>query len=105
MALTEATVASARDLDLRVQPDIQTLASLLRSWTKIDHKILSCNWVSLVYFIGCRDKCLFLMSVACRYCFLMHSLATTSCSQSTNMPVKYLFWTNFFRPYPRRDMH
>lgn len=43
--MIEAALASARDLDSRVQPDIQALASLLRSSTEIDYNISSRNWV------------------------------------------------------------
>ncbi|XP_073352102.1 uncharacterized protein [Aegilops tauschii subsp. strangulata] len=52
-AVIEAALASARDLDSRVQPDIQALASLLRSSTEIDHTISSCNWILLPHaFLG-----------------------------------------------------
>ncbi|KAE8811687.1 hypothetical protein D1007_11478 [Hordeum vulgare] len=42
-AVTEAALAFARDLDSQVQPDIQALAALLRSWTEIERNISSCN--------------------------------------------------------------
>ncbi|KAE8782175.1 proline-rich receptor-like protein kinase PERK4 [Hordeum vulgare] len=45
-AVTEAALASARNLDSRVQPDIQALATLLRSWTEIERNISSCNLVA-----------------------------------------------------------
>ncbi|KAE8775854.1 hypothetical protein D1007_51569 [Hordeum vulgare] len=43
--VTEAALASARNLDSRVQRDIQALAALLRSWTEIERNISSCNLV------------------------------------------------------------
>ncbi|KAE8781745.1 hypothetical protein D1007_44945 [Hordeum vulgare] len=46
-AVTEAALASARDLDSRVQPDIQELGALLRSWTEIERNISSCNLILL----------------------------------------------------------
>ncbi|KAE8798621.1 DNA-binding protein EMBP-1 [Hordeum vulgare] len=42
-AVTEAALASARDLDSRVQPDIHALAALLRSWSETERNISSCN--------------------------------------------------------------
>ena len=51
-SVIEAALTSARDLDSRVQPDIQALASLLRSSTEIDN-ISSCNWILLPHaFLG-----------------------------------------------------
>ncbi|KAE8791074.1 hypothetical protein D1007_34515 [Hordeum vulgare] len=47
-AVTGAALASARDLDSRVQPDIEALAALLRSWTEIERNISSCNLMARI---------------------------------------------------------
>ena len=74
---------------------IQTLATLFDSWPGMDNDISSCNMVSKVFCLLLSWFIVVSNSSTCRFIFLMHPSADTSCTSSTKRHIVCTLWTLF----------